>query len=668
TSATEAVLYSYSATVTDADDLNNGTDLIWSLSNAPTGMTVSSFGVVSWTPANGVSTSGAVTLSVADGGENGAIAATETFTIAVTAVNTPPSITSTAGTSATEAVLYSYSATVTDADDLNNGTDLIWSLSNAPTGMTVSSLGVVSWTPANGVSTSGAVTLSVADGGENGAIAATETFTIAVANVNSTGVATITGSANEGQLLNAGISDADGISNSTFSYQWKRGGSNISGATANTYTLALADVGSAITVTIGYTDDQGTVESITSAATGIVLSDFDADGIADINDPDDDNDGVLDTADAFPFDASESADADGDGVGDNADAFPSDASETLDSDGDNVGDNTDLFPLDASESADSDGDGVGDNADAFPNDASESLDTDSDNIGNNTDADDDNDGLPDLFEIVLGLNPLDASDAAYDLDADMYSNLIEYAFGSRLDDFTSVPAFTLLGADSDGDGIPDSDDAFPNDPDEFIDSDGDGIGNRADTDDDDDGVSDNFDQMPLNDSEVDDSDGDNVGDNSDAFPLDASESKDTDADGVGDNSDPDADGDGVDNSLDAFPLDATESVDSDGDGVGDNADALPTDPTETVDTDNDGIGNNADTDDDNDSVLDDSDNCPLVSNSTQQDSDGDGIGNACDVQTAHGGGSFGAGVLLLSSSLLYLRRRQQKIKVLNKNQ
>ncbi|MCB1844146.1 MAG: hypothetical protein KDI09_14380, partial [Halioglobus sp.] len=44
--------------------------------------------------------------------------------------------------------------------------------------------------------------------------------------------------------------------------------------------------------------------------------------------------------------------------------------------------------------------------------------------------------------------------------------------------------------DSDGDGTPDSEDAFPNDPFETLDTDNDGIGNNADPDDDNDGVSD----------------------------------------------------------------------------------------------------------------------------------------------------------------------------------
>ncbi len=44
---------------------------------------------------------------------------------------------------------------------------------------------------------------------------------------------------------------------------------------------------------------------------------------------DTDGDGVIDSEDAFPRDASETADTDGDGVGDNADAFPQDASASV---------------------------------------------------------------------------------------------------------------------------------------------------------------------------------------------------------------------------------------------------------------------------------------------------------------------------------------------------
>jgi parallel beta-helix repeat protein len=103
--------------------------------------------------------------------------------------------------------------------------------------------------------------------------------------------------------------------------------------------------------------------------------------------------------------------------------------------------------------------------------------------------------------------------------------------------------------DSDGDGVPDSEDAFPDDPNEWADSDDDGVG-------------DNGDAFPSDPAEWADSDGDSVGDNGDAFPNDPDEWVDSDGDGVGDNGD-------------AFPSDPTEWTDSDGDGMGDNEDTAP---------------------------------------------------------------------------------------------
>ena len=78
-----------------------------------------------------------------------------------------------------------------------------------------------------------------------------------------------------------------------------------------------------------------------------------------------------------------------------------------------------------------------------------------------------------------------------------------------------------------------------------------------------------------------DSDEDGVPDSNDAFPTDPSESKDSDGDGIGDNLDSDDDNDGVNDADDAFPYDPNESYDSDSDGVGDNSDACPNTPTDS---------------------------------------------------------------------------------------
>ena len=104
-----------------------------------------------------------------------------------------------------------------------------------------------------------------------------------------------------------------------------------------------------------------------------------------------------------------------------------------------------------------------------------------------------------------------------------------------------------------------------------------------------------------------DSDGDGIADAYDAFPDDRSERYDTDLDGIGNNRDTDDDNDGVADQDDAFPLDVNETVDSDGDGVGDNGDAFPDDGSEWADSDGDGIGDNADVDADGNGYAD----CPV---------------------------------------------------------
>lgn len=74
--------------------------------------------------------------------------------------------------------------------------------------------------------------------------------------------------------------------------------------------------------------------------------------------------------------------------------------------------------------------------------------------------------------------------------------------------------------------------------------------------------------------------------------------------------------------------------DSDGDGSDDRSDNCPlVSNPDQLDTDGDGIGNACDEDDDNDGAADTADNCPLTPNADQADFDMDGIGDVCDAQT-----------------------------------
>ena len=94
------------------------------------------------------------------------------------------------------------------------------------------------------------------------------------ANIAAAGVPTISGTAQVGATLTAstsGISDPDGLTNVSYSYQWIRddgsSDTNIQDATGTSYTLVDADVGNAIKVKVSFADDAGNEESLTSAAT-----------------------------------------------------------------------------------------------------------------------------------------------------------------------------------------------------------------------------------------------------------------------------------------------------------------------------------------------------------------------------------------------------------------
>jgi Ca2+-binding RTX toxin-like protein len=187
-------------------------------------------------------------------------------------------------------------------------------------------------------------------------------------------------------------------------------------------------------------------------------ADFDGDGLGDACDVNADNDGAADIFDAFPQDPAEWFDNDGDGNGDNGDN---------DNDNDGVPDANDNCILTA-------------NADQ--------ADFDGDDVGDACDPDDDGDGVPD-------------GDDAFPFDATRWSDFDGDGLDDSADNCSFIPNPDQADFDGDGlgdvcdpdddnDGVPDSDDAFPFDPDESVDTDGDGIGNNADLDDDNDGYSD----------------------------------------------------------------------------------------------------------------------------------------------------------------------------------
>ena len=158
----------------------------------------------------------------------------------------------------------SYSATKADGTELPS-----WLTFNATTR-------TFSGTPANG--DVGSLNLRVTATDQVGA-SVSSTFSLSVANVNDapTGSVTVSGTATQGQVLTAGntLADADGLG--TISYQWQTSNdgvtwSNITGATATTYTLTQSHVGRKVRVVASYTDGFGTQESVNSVATVAVVN------------------------------------------------------------------------------------------------------------------------------------------------------------------------------------------------------------------------------------------------------------------------------------------------------------------------------------------------------------------------------------------------------------
>ena len=135
--------------------------LTFSLLTAPAGMTVDPVsGLVTWSPKQGDLGNQNVLLQVADG--HGGVAKQQYTVSTVTAPpNRPPLFTSTPVIQANVDTPYVYGATATDPD----GNTLTFSLTNAPTGMSVvASTGAISWTPVASQIGTANVTVKVADG------------------------------------------------------------------------------------------------------------------------------------------------------------------------------------------------------------------------------------------------------------------------------------------------------------------------------------------------------------------------------------------------------------------------------------------------------------------------------------------------------------------------
>ena len=214
----ERTLLTVTATATDADLPVN--KLTYELENPPTGAFIDTNGVITWTPseAQGPSTYTLKTI-VADNGSP-QMKATNSFTVTVNEVNVAPVPPVQTDRTINELTLLTVTATATDADLPAN--TLTYSLENPPTGATIDTNGVITWSPTEAQGP-GECTLKaiVADNGMP-MLKATNSFTVTVDEVNAAPVLTaITNrTVNPGQTTGFTITatDADSPSNTlTFS-------------------------------------------------------------------------------------------------------------------------------------------------------------------------------------------------------------------------------------------------------------------------------------------------------------------------------------------------------------------------------------------------------------------------------------------------------------------
>ncbi len=240
----------------DGSDISSATGRTYTLTQADVGKAISV--IVSWTDAGSIveTLTSAATANVAN--LNDAPTGSVTITGTVTQGQTLTADTSTiVDPDGPASLTFSYQWK-RDGSDISGATGNTHMLTQADVGKAISV--IVSWTDAGSTAES-----------------LTSAATANVANLNDapTGSVTITGTVTQGQTLTAdtsGISDPDGPSNLTFTYQWKRDGTDISSATSRTYILTQADVGKAITVIVSWTDSGGAVETLTSAATANVAN------------------------------------------------------------------------------------------------------------------------------------------------------------------------------------------------------------------------------------------------------------------------------------------------------------------------------------------------------------------------------------------------------------
>ena len=151
----EDIFYSYQVVAIDPEDDN----LLFTLDTFPDRMEIDSTGLITWTPIEGELTSGEIVVVVSDGGEDGVLPFTQTFTVDVEPVNDRPEIISEPELLVYEDEVYTYQIEVSDPDS----DTFYYSLLIGPNGLTLNGDGLLTWIPIEGEVSSGTIAFVVWD-------------------------------------------------------------------------------------------------------------------------------------------------------------------------------------------------------------------------------------------------------------------------------------------------------------------------------------------------------------------------------------------------------------------------------------------------------------------------------------------------------------------------
>jgi hypothetical protein len=159
--------------------------------------------------------------------------------------------------------------TVTGSPTPSKTYQWIWADTSAP----ISGATSASYTPVSGDSghtLQCTVTATNLGGVVTSTTSATAAVTITPSAPTNTVAPSISGNPWPASTLTANTGNWSGYPYPTFTYQWQSGGTNIGGATSQTYKVASADLGAVITCSVAATNSQGTPPAVTTAGVTIV--------------------------------------------------------------------------------------------------------------------------------------------------------------------------------------------------------------------------------------------------------------------------------------------------------------------------------------------------------------------------------------------------------------